>query len=254
MRFTNLFKYSQDLREMVETIMDRPVKGDDDKSVLTAFFLGKAYKTHGAILLLCNSGYGQDAEVLARTIFDMLITLLYILKDETDGRIKRYLNYASFERKQSFDYIKSKPSLLDELKSKYKTIEEFNESLLEIEKRGVEAKQLYGYKTSWSDKNIINMATEINRLDQYRTAYKEASRYTHTTPRTMNTYMKRETHGHTVLVGQNSDGIKQALVLSFDCFAGIVGAYIDMLKPEYVDKLKVIGNNFVKEVEVLNKQ
>jgi len=223
-KYENLFKLSQDLRIMIEEIMDKSFKVKDDKEVLTAFFLGKAYKTHGAILLLCKNGYAQDAEMLARTIFDMHITLLYILQDKTSERLTRYMSYDWFERKQSFDYIKSKPKLLAEAKAKYKTEIDFDKSLLEIETKGKEA-----HKT-----------------------YKGASKYIHTTARTMNTYMKREPYGHTVIVGQNSEGVDQALVLGFDCLLGIVASYIDIVDIEYVERLKVISDSFLNELHKFN--
>ena len=251
-KYENLFKLSQDLRIMIEEIMDKSFKVKDDKEVLTAFFLGKAYKTHGAILLLCKNGYAQDAEMLARTIFDMHITLLYILQDKTSERLTRYMSYDWFERKQSFDYIKSKPKLLAEAKAKYKTEIDFDKSLLEIETKGKEAHKKYDFKGSWSDKNIRDMSIEINKLDQYLTAYKGASKYIHTTARTMNTYMKREPYGHTVIVGQNSEGVDQALVLGFDCLLGIVASYIDIVDIEYVERLKVISDSFLNELHKFN--
>ena len=59
-----------------------PVKGDALK-ITADFILKKSTKTLKAICDLCSKGYGEDAQVLGRTIFENALTLAFIYKPDS---------------------------------------------------------------------------------------------------------------------------------------------------------------------------
>ena len=115
-----LFDFNNELRKIVDGVMDREFHKITPKVAFTTFALGKAYKTHEAILLLCLNGYGEDAAILTRSLFDLSITLLYILKDPTNKRVLRYFHYDSVIRKKINLLLLKKSGLTSQLRKKQK--------------------------------------------------------------------------------------------------------------------------------------
>ena len=68
-----LFDFNEELRKIVDGVMGKEFHKITPKVALTTFALGKAYKTHGAVLFLCAQGYGEDAAILTRSLFDLSI-------------------------------------------------------------------------------------------------------------------------------------------------------------------------------------
>src|SRR5688572_29274390 len=48
--------------------------------VLVLYFFGKSWKTVRSIHLLCTHRFAEDAGILARSLFDLVVTFLYIAK------------------------------------------------------------------------------------------------------------------------------------------------------------------------------
>ena len=97
--YDTLLKLNYELQELISLIVDKPVTAKDDKSRFITFALGKGFKTHSAVLSLAKVGYGQDAAILVRSLFELTIITYYILGDVTNGRMERYLDYDWILRK-----------------------------------------------------------------------------------------------------------------------------------------------------------
>lgn len=63
-----------------------PRIGNDQEPVatVTEFFVRKGTKTLHAICTLASSGFGEDAQILARTLFELSVTLAYIVQPASD--------------------------------------------------------------------------------------------------------------------------------------------------------------------------
>lgn len=251
LKYKKLFEFNRRLRAVADKIMIKGYPLSSDKAIFTAFCLGKAYKTHKAILMLCEKGYGQDAAMLTRSLIDLLITLLYILKDETDERLLRYFNYDWILRKKMLDYVKSKPAIFKILEERKTNPKTNDGSVEEIEAKVKEVQDKYQYGRDWSDKNLREMAEEIGRGDLYATIYKLQSQVVHTAPRAMNEYVKHDGNEYAIIsVGTDEQWVEEALVSGFDCFYNIVGEFdkllrlgldkeMDEIAGEYTDELKI---------------
>jgi len=253
-KYKALFSYNRELRGVVDTIMDKEYPLGGDKEVFTAFCVGKAYKTHGALLLLCEQGYGQDAAILVRSLIDLLITLLYILEDSTNKRIQRYFAYDWILRKKMFDYGKTKPEILKLLEARNANPKSKDNTLKEIEEQAKLAQEKYKYGRDWSDKNIREMAEFVDKKDLYLTIYRLQSQLMHTAPRTMNEYIKDNGKGYTIEVGQNDRWVEDTLVVAFDCMYNIVGQYDKLLHLGYAKQLDDIAKRYLQEVDNLNNK
>jgi len=227
----DLFDFNEELRKIVDSVMNKEFHKITPKVALSTFMFGKAYKTHGAILFLCAQGYGEDAAILTRSLFDLSITLLYILKDPTNKRVLRYFHYDSIIRKKMYDYAKTVPTFA----------------------KLVQEKHNYG-RMGWSDKPIRQMAEEIGREGAYQTVYYLQSNITHSAVRTMNDYVKAHDKGYTVDIGRSESWVEEDLIASFDFFLTIVERSNKLLKLGIAKQLNNLSKRYLGEVGRVNKE
>jgi len=98
-QWRQLFGLSRRLSEIVELwVTFKPSTPSTPAQQMVRFALGKAHKTHRAIVVLCRQGYGEDAAILLRTLLELAIDVRYIALDPGDDRGQRWLDYDSVTR------------------------------------------------------------------------------------------------------------------------------------------------------------
>lgn len=212
-----LLKFNKELHDLVDTKLQLDITDGDNKVFFIAFAMGKAFKTYEAIGILCKSGYGEDAFMLTRTLFELMVTTAYILQDATEDRLTRYASYDWVTRREMYDYIVSNNSLLADLN---KGIESGGKAdiIAEVETEYKNVMEKYKYRNGWSDKSIKGMSESIGRLDAYNTVYKLQCTLGHTNVRSMNEYISIANEGTILNIGPNWDLVRSTLVIAFDCF------------------------------------
>jgi hypothetical protein len=196
------------------------LNGLGNKAFFSATILGKAYKTHEAMLLLCKHGFGEDAFMLSRTLFEIMVMMSYILADNTDDRLMRWVEHDWVTRKEMFDYVVSKDDFLKSLNERIDSGAAEPDVLSTIESECKRVMDKYGYKShGWSDKSIQKMAKEIGREDAYKTVYKLQCMVGHTNARSINEYMRHsDKEGFVINVGDNLDLVETSLITGLDFF------------------------------------
>lgn len=213
-----LLKFNKELHDLVDTKLQLDITDGDNKAFFTAFAMGKAFKTDEAIGLLCRSGYGEDAFMLARTLFELMVTTAYILQDTTEDRLTRYASHDWVTRKQMYDYVVSNESLLAGLNKEIKSGNR-PDTVVEVEAGYKKVMDKYKYQNgTWSDKSIKGMSESIERLDAYNTVYRLQCTLGHTNARSINEYVNVTEEGTILNIGPNWDLVKNTLVITFDCF------------------------------------
>lgn len=250
-----LFDFNNELRKIVNDVIDKKFHKTTPKVLFATFALGKAYKTHGGILLLCLNGYGEDAAILTRSLFDLSVTLLYILKDPTNKRVFRYFNYDWLIRKKMFDYSKNVPTLAKLFEERKLNPKPGDTTPEEVEKHARLVQEKYNYgNIGWSDKTIRQMAEEVSRGGVYRTVYYLQSNITHSAVRTMNDYLKAHDKGYTVDIRRSENWVQENLVASFDFFWTIIERSNKLLRLGIAKQLNDISKRYLGEVERVNKK
>ncbi len=250
-----LFNFNEELRKIADGSLNKEFHKITPKVAFTTFALGKAYKTHGAIIFLCAQGYGEDAAILTRSLFDLSITLLYILKDQTNKRVLRYFNYDSIIRKKIFDYVKDIPTYAKLFRERKLHPKHGDTSIEEVEKYAKLAQEKYNYsRMGWSDKPIRQMAEEIGRIRIYQTIYYLQSNISHSAVRTMNDYIKFHNKGYTVDMGQSENWVQEDLIASFDFFLAIVNRCNKTLRLGIAKQLNYLSKRYLAEVGRINKE
>lgn len=253
--YKDLFSFNHQLKLLVDDYLEREIRNIGPKDALVAFTLAKSYKTHSAIMTLCEGGYGEDASILNRTIFELLITLLYILKDPTDERAYRYYAFDWILREKMFNYAEQKPELLLQLEQRALKPKEGDVSISEVKKMAKQVQDKYRYKGyNWSDKSLGEMAEEVNRSGQYKTMYRLSSQHTHSHARVMNDYVKQTEDGFTNFAGISDSWVEEDLVMAFDFFSSIFAAASDRYGWKAEKELKPLFDKFLKIMEKTNQK
>lgn len=215
------FSFHERLHKIAQTQLQNEIHDTASKTFFQAFVLGKAFKTFEAVLLLCHNGYGEDAFMLTRTLFELMVTDAYIMRDTTDDMLMRYLSYDWVTRKEMYDYIKENPGLLAQLNAELRSGGNAN-AISEVEAEYQKAMDTYRYRNGWSDKSIKGMSEAIGRSDMYSTVYKLQCTVGHTNARSMNEYARLGDSGTVFNIGANWDMVNTTLVIAFDCFFHIL--------------------------------
>ena len=251
----DLFGFNEELRKIVDDVMDKEFHKITPKVALTTFALGKAYKTHGATLLLCLQGYGEDAAILTRSLFDLSITLLYILEDPTNKRVLRYFHYDSIIRKRMYDYAQTVPTFAKLFEDRKLHPKPGDTTIDEVEKYAKLAQKKHNYgRMGWSDKPIRQMTEEVGREGDYKTVYYLQSNISHSAVRTMNDYVKADDKGYTVDIGRGESWVQEDLIASFDFFFAIVERSNKLLRLGLTKQLNNLSKRYLGEVGKVNEK
>jgi hypothetical protein len=253
--FKDFFSFNHQLKLIVDEYLKNEIKNIGPKDALAAFTLAKAYKTHSAVMILCQEGYGEDASILNRTIFELLVTLLYVLKDPTDERAYRYYAFDWVLREKMFSYVEQKPELLLQLEQRTLKPKVGDVLISEVKKMAKMVQAKYSYKGfNWSDKSLAEMAKEVGRDGQYKTMYRLSSQHAHSPSRVMNDYVKKTERGFTNYAGISENWVEEDLVVAFDFFSSIFAAVSDRYGWNVEKVLDPLFKKYLETMERANKQ
>lgn len=240
-----LIEVNSALHEIASIYMRRGIDCRNDKTLFSAFMLGKSYKSHEAIIMLCKNGYGEDAFILSRALFESMVVLSYIMKDETDEKLSRYFEYDWVTRKEMFDHLSSKDDAMKHFQLQIEAGIVDKNLLQEVrtEYERVMKKYKYDSRKGWSDKSIRGMSIDIGREDAYASLYKLQCNMSHNNPRTLNEYIERTADGYFIDTGSTQNMIDSVLVCAFDCFVTIL----------HIASQQIGWENF-KEINDLNEK
>lgn len=253
--YKELFSFNHQLKLIVDEYLKKEIKNIGPKDALVAFTLAKAYKTHSAVMVLSEEGYGEDASILNRTIFELLVTLLYVLKDPTDERAYRYYSFDWILREKMFKYAEQKPELLLQIEQRTLKPKMGDVSLNEIKNMANKVQKKFKYKgNNWSDKSIGEMAKEVNKEGQYKTMYRLSSQHAHSPSRVMNDYVRRTENGFINFAGISDNWVEEDLVMAFDFLSGIFAATSDHYGWKAEKELDPLFKKFLNVMEKANKE
>jgi hypothetical protein len=114
-----------------------------------ALMFAKAIKTHSALILLCRQGYGEDAFILARSLFEVVLDVAYILKEDTEKRLSRYFDFFS---KISSDRIERVSEILPSELAGESALDKNLKQKIHDKAAQVQEKHKYDRSENWSDK------------------------------------------------------------------------------------------------------
>lgn len=166
------FKAAHDLVPLVNQILNMPVKGQI--GIVMRSFTAIVSNSFGALITLALNGYGYDAVRIARGMYEVAVTALYLKlhPDEIDD----YLDYHWVRQKSLYNYmVQHDPANLARLKPA--GVAEMDTELGKVAHR---FQNKYGkFRGSWCHKDLRTRAQEVGLGELYPTFYSYASAIHH---------------------------------------------------------------------------
>lgn len=176
-----------------------------------ALFL-KGLNNYWSTFILCKEGFGSEAMITVRSLFNLVVNLLWISKEDSDKRAERFLAFDIVYRKQRRDIVKSynanlpDPPNFDEIEKQYESLKEkYN---------------LTGNprKDKWAEKTIAEMADEAGMKKEYRTIYSYLSEIEHSGASSLSKFVEFDGDTLKLKPGPSAEFIPIALLLNFNNF------------------------------------
>lgn len=238
-----LLELNKELISLIEQFSDKglPIEKYTKRNLLLMFAFTKSYKTTNSILILCEKGNGQDAFMLVRTLFELLITIRYIFEKDTKSRIAQYYNYDDVLRSRIFSTIKKGKS--HDVKQELREL--VNKGEINLKSVKEKSKQILQNYTSddaetWSKRSIFRMAKEVGLKELYNSLYALGSQFIHSASRSENAYMKIVNDKVDLLTYPSDEYVVESLVDSFTCFHQMVKQLNDIFNLKLEKRLSEI--------------
>lgn len=127
----------------------------------------------GALTTLLFNGYGNDGMKVARSIFEISVTIAYLRKHPDE--LEDYFDFDSISRKRHMDYYERRyPELVKDLPPERR-------KQIEVEYKKVVGRFTgkRGVRYSWCRNSVFKMAKDVGMEDHYHVTYSPASEMQH---------------------------------------------------------------------------
>jgi len=250
-KYADLFQFHEELRGILEPILNKHPEPTNPKQGFLLYALVKSHKTQAAILLLSERGFGQDAGILSRSIFELAITALYIVKDNTGKIAERFFDYDLIMRANMYNAVSKDTKYKYELKTKDPT-GVIIEDVIKEAKKVKEKYQSIG-SLRWSDENFKEMAEAVGRSDTYKTAYRLQCNLSHPNPRNTIDYFTESEGALEVNAGPDNKWILESLVATFDFFFCVINAWNEEFEFKLKPALDDLSKRFSAKMKEIDK-
>lgn len=241
-----LIQLNKNLYKVAEDKIFNPIHDRNQRKVsLLIYSMAKGTKTHRAICLLCKKGFGQNAAMLGRSLFELLVNMGYIFNKDTEDRMNRYISkHFVISSKYSDDIQKA-------VKEGAKRVPNYP-SENEMKKLTDEAIELTTMSNEWSGKPIGKMAEEIQLKKTYDLLYRLISNIIHSTSSSFTDYFRFDTtnkNGILIDAGPSDKWVAEALSVAFTSYFHLCELWNQKLDWGIKNELKELEERFFQIVE-----
>lgn len=218
------------------------------------FLTGKATKSYYAAKMLCEQGYGTDALIIERTLVELLISVKYILEEDSEERAKKFASYEWVLKYQNIHYDR---------------ISLFSFKILpqdEMDRRDAKIREEYEntcnvYPTfkkwglPWTGEKTHITAKRLGLETYYQIVYSMASEFIHPTPSSARHYLEQVAENHkSIKIGPSPDFIEEALATLMVLMLDIVVVVNDVFELGKNDKISEFQSQFQGRADIKKKQ
>jgi len=246
-----IYELNNSLLQLAENLQDEFSKRKIKRDTLTAdlsllcFFFAKASKTASVVVLLCQNGcYAEDALVLVRTIFEIVVRSSYIFKSDSINRARDYILYDNFEiRKQLRKVTKWHKKNNVENREVEEELENVETDCETLEKD----LQINRDNVIWPKKKLEELSIkEVDLGNIYYTFYWISSLYCHTSMRSSKSYVSESEEGISFDIKPNQQLAKDVLIWLFDLFRLMAREFDNRFNLGYREKISEVEEEFNK--------
>lgn len=188
------FQIGLNLAEMVVAKVKSLTALDEEELVYKAtmfFFFCKAYKSFQACRVLWKQGFGEDAFILARTIFEMALQARY-MKQAPKPRARLFTEYDPVMRYRYYRNLKrlGDAELVRSIESRTQELSELRQSYDRLKAKYPEGKGWWGRSVGWLARHL-GKGTEKH----YAIVYWMQSNLVHSAVTALRQYLREEESG-----------------------------------------------------------
>ncbi len=222
----DLIKLNKGLIDLVGDLLEQGLPHYEYWSVAQwyiVFALIKSYKTANSVMILCKHGNGQDAFILVRTLFELMLNTEYIFINDTDEKLELF---------NQFDWILRDRMLTNALNNEkttellYKRLKDSGVDLDDIKSKAESHKKTYKKGENpynWAKKSIFKMAMETKLDETYKSLYELGSQFVHSNSRSITEYIKVGEEGELDFQTYGSISYtNESLIGNFECLLKIL--------------------------------
>jgi hypothetical protein len=259
-----LVDLNKELLTAINSYLDKGEQPFPDTQTKTFVLLSfaKAYKTHGAILLLCEQGYGEDAVTLARTLLELSLYTLLVEQDKDGLYAKRYFDFDYVLQNEYYKQL-IKNGQEEDLKKQITASGDPEATIENISKKTGEV--LSGYSEQergrkgkgmphWSGLRLRRVAELVGKSYLYEKVYMLQCSIAHSDVKSANNYIRTGEHGLEIDVSPNENWVFETLVASLDCFGMIANAWNSTFNLGLEEQLKAPADKFNQLLGEINKK
>jgi len=191
-----------DIRRKISEISGTP--NESQYKIITLFFFIKSWRTFQSIRLLFSNKLSEDADILLRSLLEVVVNLKYISLD-WQKRIELFLGYDYVQRQKLLDKLKK---LGDPLADKIR--QSRPEVVRDVLEEYSKLKDNYPNMLRWSGKSIEEMAKDVG-LGKHYIIYRVLSDHVHPSPRATLKYFSEGPTGIVVGPSLSDDEIAKHL-------------------------------------------
>jgi len=172
-----LIKLNRDLRVTLLSKWQQAPRPKSGKSWPLLYLAVQVVNLHEAIELLASRGFGREAGILIRSMFEATVNVMWIAQDP-EQRLDRFAAYRYFAAEQYRDLRGRLPRQTKQSLEERKQYELEGE---QIRQESQKAKDQYGFRREalWSGKPLKEMARDVGWLSRYEAIYKIYSDVSH---------------------------------------------------------------------------
>jgi len=203
-------------------------KAEGSYLMTCVYFLAKAKQNLDAVILLCRSGFSQQAMMIARSTFEMGVTVEYINKD-ISNRALLYSEYDFVERHQWMEKAEKYKDEWGDLMAKGNP-----RIQIIIKQEFARVKSNYGdrpYHWAGKNKTFKSLCLDINAESSYDMQYATLCKFTHNSITLANDYFDPDAEGALrVVAGHNPRYNDSALATAALHTLHVASHFIDAYK------------------------
>lgn len=227
--YSEAFKACYSLYEFCEKVIYHKTSIETPFQEISLFFLTKSFKSFWAIIELSKMGFGEDALILGRSLFENAINYLYISKDP-EKRTDLYMKHDCIGSKRYLNICKNSNTAIP------------NEDIVsqEVENNYQEVKKDYKGDIWWHDKKLKDMAIEVGLEETYNLIYPLHSEFVHSGIKAMKYYIHSEDEKVIVNYGPSENFVDNALISNFNSLVRVLDTYINKIGLPYEKELQAV--------------
>jgi hypothetical protein len=243
-----IYELNNSLLQLAENLQDE-ASGKIKRDSLTAdlfllcFFFTKASKTASGVVLLCQEGYSEDAYILARTVFEIVVKSLYIFQADSIERARAFILCDHLEKRKQLRKLANLNKRRAEID---KGIEEELKKEEETCSKLENEYQIDEEKVRWSLKSLEELSNEVDLIHHYYTSYWISSLYVHTAARSSSPFVSETDRGLSFYIGPSEKLSQDVLIWLFDSFRQIVREFDNRFNLGYQERISALEERFGK--------